>query len=108
MKNDSMTNIIRVRVNYNLIQEIKEKIKNAHSLEDFTFLSLTDFNRKALIAYKNGMKLNYEFNKSPKQLIAIGLDKNLYEFYLNLPEGKRTELIERSIGTYFKEHFKQL
>ncbi|MCP4369443.1 MAG: hypothetical protein GY797_15220 [Deltaproteobacteria bacterium] len=84
---------------YNTIQNI---ISSLHTSQDFTYVSSTDFIRKALNAYKEGMELTELDEKGEKINTSIRVDQELKDFYSNLPDRMRSKLIERSIRTYIK------
>lgn len=84
---------------YNTVQNI---ISSLHTSQDFTYVSSTDFIRKALNAYKEGMELTELDEKGEKINTSIRVDQDLKDFYSNLPDRMRSKLIERSIRTYIK------
>ncbi|MCP4370288.1 MAG: hypothetical protein GY797_19560, partial [Deltaproteobacteria bacterium] len=68
----------------------------------FTYVSATDFIRKALASYKDGMELTELDVKGEKINTSIRVDQDLKDFYSNLPDRMRSKLFERSIRTYIK------
>lgn len=84
---------------YNTIQNI---INSLHTAQDFTYVSASDFIRKALSAYKDGMELTELDEKGEKINTSIRVDQSLKDFYSNLPDRMRSKLIERSIRTFIK------
>ena len=84
---------------YNTIQNI---INALHTSQDFTYVSASDFIRKALSSYKDGMELTELDEKGEKINTSIRVDQALKDFYSNLPDRMRSKLIERSIRTYIK------
>ncbi len=84
---------------YNTIQNI---ISSLHTSQDFAYVSTSDFIRKALISYKDGMELTELDEKGEKINTSIRVDQGLKDFYSNLPDRMRSKLIERSIRTHIK------
>ncbi|MCP5004710.1 MAG: hypothetical protein GY941_12345 [Planctomycetes bacterium] len=84
---------------YNTVQNI---ISSLHTSQDFTYVSATDFIRKALASYKDGMELTELDVKGEKINTSIRVDQDLKDFYSNLPDRMRSKLFERSIRTYIK------
>ncbi len=84
---------------YNTIQNI---ISSLHTSQDFTYVSASDFIRKALLSYKDGMELTELDEKGDKINTSIRVDQDFKDFYSNLPDRMRSKLIERSIRTYIK------
>ncbi len=84
---------------YNTIQNI---ISSLHTSQDFTYVSASDFIRKALLSYKDGMELTELDEKGDKINTSIRVDQDFKDFYSNLPDRMRSKLIERSIRTYMK------
>jgi hypothetical protein len=84
---------------YNTIQNI---ISSLHTSQDFTYVSSSDFMRKALISYKDGMELTEIDEKGDKINTSLRVDQSLKDFYSDLPDRMRSKLIERSIRTFIK------
>ncbi len=97
-KNTTLTFQINT-ILYNTIQNI---ISSLHTSQDFTYVSASDFIRKALNAYKDGMELTELDEKGEKINTSLRVDQSLKDFYSNLPDRMRSKLIERSIRTYIK------
>ena len=76
----------------------------AHTVEDFTYVSVSDFIRAALLAYQDGMPLT-ELDKKgePKISTTIRVDGELKAFYRSLPDRLRSQLVERAIRTFLKQ-----
>jgi Arc/MetJ-type ribon-helix-helix transcriptional regulator len=86
-------------IHFNTIQNI---IDSLHTSQDFTYVSASDFIRKALSSYKDGMELTELDEKGEKINTSIRVDQSLKDFYSNLPDSMRSKLIERSIRTFIK------
>jgi hypothetical protein len=93
---------ITIQCNALLYTTLQNKIKALHTGNDFTYTSVTDIIRAALIAYQSGMELTELEQGGKKKQTSIRVDGSLYKFYKSLPKQMRTKIIERAIRTYLK------
>ena len=84
---------------YNTLQNM---IKAQHTGNDFTYTSVTDLIRAALLAYQSGMELTEIEQPGKKKQTSIRLDDSLYKFYKSLPNQLRTKILEKAIRTFIK------
>ena len=88
-----------------LIDKIKNTLASQHLAGNYQFPNLSYFFRSALHAYQQGLPLTYqrEFN-NPRKEISFRLTEELMTFYNSLPLNSRTEIMERTLGSfYFRE-----
>ncbi len=81
---------------------MQNMLTSAHTAQDFTYVSVSDFIRAALQAYKDGMDLAELDQKGPKTATTIRVDPSLKKFYQSLPDRMRTKISERVIRTFIK------
>jgi hypothetical protein len=93
---------IAIQCNALLYNTLQNKIKALHTGNDFTYTSVTDIIRAALIAYQSGMELTELEQGGKKKQTSIRVDTSLYKFYKSLPKQMRTKIIERAIRTFLK------
>ena len=93
---------IAIRYSTNLYSTVHNMIESAHIVQDFTYLSPSDFVRAALRAYKEGMVLTEISAGGTKRETKLRVDDELYRFYQSLPKGIRSKLLERAIRTLIK------
>ena len=84
---------------YNTMQNI---IQAQHTGNDFTYTSVTDLIRAALLAYQSGMELTEIEQPGKKKQTSIRVDDSLYKFYKSLPNQLRTKILEKAIRTFIK------
>ncbi|MGK7893091.1 MAG: hypothetical protein AB4372_05530, partial [Xenococcus sp. (in: cyanobacteria)] len=84
---------------YNTLQNT---IKAQHTGNDFTYTSVTDLIRAALLAYQSGMELTEIEQPGKKKQTSIRVDDSLYKFYKSLPNQLRTKILEKAIRTFIK------
>ena len=99
-KSKSMT--LNFQINAILYNTIQNIISSLHTSQDFAYVSTSDFIRKALTSFKDGMELTELDEKGEKINTSIRVDQGLKDFYSNLPDRMRSKLIERSIRTHIK------
>ena len=99
----SYTHLITIQCNTLLYTTLQNIIESMHTGGDFTYTSVTDIIREALIAYKEEMKLTETVVAGAKKQTSIRVDESLYQFYKGLPDQMRTKIIERAIRTFIKE-----
>jgi hypothetical protein len=93
---------VAIQCNALLYNTLQNKIKALHTGNDFTYTSVTDIIRAALIAYQTGMELTELEQGGKKKQTSIRVDTSLYKFYKSLPKQMRTKIIERAIRTFLK------
>ena len=95
---------LSIRCNALLYNTIQNMLTAAHTVEDFTYVSVSDFIRAALLAYQDGMPLT-ELDKKgePKISTTVRVDRELKAFYRSLPDRLRSQLVERAIRTFIKQ-----
>lgn len=93
---------VAIQCNALLYNTLQNKIKALHTGNDFTYTSVTDIIRAALIAYQSGMELTELEQGGKKKQTSIRVDTSLYKFYKSLPKQMRTKIIERAIRTFLK------
>jgi hypothetical protein len=93
---------ITIQCNALLYNTLQNKIKALHTGNDFSYTSVTDIIRAALVAYQSGMELTELEQGGKKKQTSIRVDTSLYKFYKSLPKQMRTKIIERAIRTFLK------
>lgn len=85
-----------------LYNTLQNTIKAQHTGNDFTYTSVTDLIRAALLAYQSGMELTEIEQPGKKKQTSIRVDDSLYKFYKSLPNQLRTKILEKAIRTFIK------
>lgn len=93
---------ITVRISILLIDKLKNIVISNKSGGNFEYTNASDFMRNALNAYKNGMTLIAQRTNDDKKETSFRVSKELKDFYCNLPQNAKSEIIERAINTYIK------
>jgi hypothetical protein len=93
---------VTIQCNALLYNTLQNKIKALHTGNDFSYTSVTDIIRVALVAYQSGMELTELEQGGKKKQTSIRVDTSLYKFYKSLPKQMRTKIIERAIRTFLK------
>ena len=93
---------ITVRLSILLIDTLKNIIISNKAGGNFEYTNVSDLIRNALEAYKNGMTLIVQRTKDEKKETSFRISKELKDFYCNLPENTKSEIIERAVHTYIK------
>ena len=93
---------ITVRLSILLIDTLKNIIISNKAGGNFEYTNVSDLIRNALEAYKNGMTLIVQRTKDEKKETSFRVSKELKDFYSNLPENTKSEIIERAVHTYIK------
>lgn len=95
---------ISIRCNALLYHTIQHRLTAAHTVADFTYVSVADVIRAALQAYQNGMPLT-ELDKKGETKISttIRVDSTLKAFYRSLPDRLRSQIVERAIRTFLTQ-----
>ena len=103
-KKETRPNVRSIHVNKLLYSQIQNYIDGLHAGRDFKYTSVADFIRSSLDAYKDGMKLTEDAEKGsgPKKQTSVRLSDETLEFYVNLPDQKRTAILEMAIRTHLK------
>src|SRR5205823_9335751 len=85
-----------------LLDRIKNMLTSQHLAGNYQFPNLSYFFRSALHAYQQGLPLTYqrEFN-NPRKEISFRLTEELMTFYNSLPLNSRTEIMERTLGSFY-------
>jgi hypothetical protein len=85
-----------------LIDRIKNTLASQHLAGNYQFPNLSYFFRSALHAYQTGMPLTYQrdFN-NPRKEVSFRLTEELMTFYNALPMNAKTEILERTLGSYY-------
>lgn len=89
-----------------LLQELENFIRSRWTQGDYTYSNLSAVVRQSLVAYQNGkIKLATEkLNKIPKRNLTIRFtSSDLLNFYYSLPFGHRTDILERSLISYWQK-----
>ena len=97
------THSIYIRCNAMLYQTISNMLTSAHTAQDFTYVSVADFIRAALSAYKDGMPLTELDERGEKINTTVRADEALKNFYSSLPDRLRSKLVERALRTFLKQ-----
>ena len=98
----SYEHFITIQCNALLYSTLQNTIKAQHTGNDFTYTSVTDLIRAALLAYQSGMELTEIELPGKKKQTSIRVDDSLYKFYKSLPNQLRTKILEKAIRTYIK------
>lgn len=93
---------ITVRISILLIDKLKNIVISNKAGGNFEYTNASDFMRNALNAYKNGMTLIAQRTNDDKKETSFRVSKELKDFYCNLPQNAKSEIIERAINTYIK------
>jgi|SRR5713226_6259438 len=99
--------VILVRCNTLLYETIKNMVFSAHTAQDFTFASPTDFIRSALEVYRDGMELTELDEKGEKTTTTVRVDRATKQFHSSLPDRLRSKLTERAIRTFMKRRMEK-
>jgi hypothetical protein len=85
-----------------LLDRIKNALASQHLAGNYEYPNVSYFFRSALHAYQKGMPLTYQrdFN-NPKREVSFRMTEELMTFYNSLPLSSRTEIMERTLGSYF-------
>ena len=100
---DTQRYSITVRYDTMLYDTLHNMIRSAHTAQDFTYTSLTDFIRMALRAYKDGMVLTELDQNGPKMETSLRVERDLWLFYKSLPGRMRSKILERAIRTFMRQ-----
>lgn len=85
-----------------LIDKIKNTLASQHLAGNYEYPNLSYFFRSALHAYKNGMPLTYQREpNNPRKEVSFRLTEDLRTFYNSLPLSSKTDILERTLGSYF-------
>jgi hypothetical protein len=91
---------VGLRMGEDLYATAENALEAAHLAGDYSLTSLPDLIRAALTAHFDGMALSAPPEKGRKRRTTIGMDDNLKARYDELPHGKRSEIVERSLRTF--------
>lgn len=95
----SRTYHLTIEVDAVLLQTIREAVQSAKLSEDLHYTNVSDFIRKALIDYKNGMKLTAAPRKRGRGQTSIFFPASLRDFWESLPARLRYEILDRVLRT---------
>ena len=88
-----------------LLDKIKNTLASQRLAGNYEYPNLSYFFRSALHTYQTGMALTYQRElNNPKKEISFRLTEELMTFYNSLPLSSRTEIMERSLGSYFYQY----
>lgn len=96
------THSITVRYSTLLYTTLQNMITAAHTINDFTYTSVADVVRSALLAYQEGMELSEPDKPGEKKQTSIRVNSDLHDFYKSWPNQMRTKILERVIRTFIK------
>src|ERR1700744_719808 len=99
---DLEKNSISIRADFFLMQEINNYIDSLILKGKFDYSNQSDFIRKAIRAYKDGMELDYAPQTGKKKAMSLIVEEDLFLFYQELPKGNKASIIERCLGTFLK------
>lgn len=102
-KNGQFQYMIAIRCNSMLYNTIQNMLTASHASQDFTYTSVTDFVRRALEAYRDGMVLTELDEKGEKMFTTMRVDRVTRDFYRSLPDRMRVKILERAIRTFLKQ-----
>jgi hypothetical protein len=86
-----------------LLDKIKNTLASQHLAGNYEYPNLSHFFRSALHACQRGMVLTYQREpNNPRKEISFRLTEELMTFYNSLPINSRTEIMERSLGSYYE------
>lgn len=94
---------ITFRCDIFLIEKIKNMLTSQHLAGNYQYPNLSYFFRSALHAYQTGsLVLTYQRQNNPRKEISFCLTEDLFNFYNSLPARSKTEILERSLGSYYQ------
>lgn len=102
-KGELFRNVIAIRCNAMLYNTIHNMLTASHASQDFTYTSVTDFIRRAIEAYRDGMVLTELEEKGEKIFTTLRVDRVTRDFYRSLPDRMRAKILERAIRTFLKQ-----
>ena len=85
-----------------LLDRIKNSLASQHLAGNYEYPNVSYFFRSALHAYQKGMPLTYQRElNNPRKEVSFRMTEELMTFYNSLPLSSRTEIMERTLGSYF-------
>jgi hypothetical protein len=85
-----------------LLDKIKNTLASQHLAGNYEYPNLSFFFRSALHAYQSGMPLTYQREpNNPRKEVSFRMTEELMTFYGSLPMSSKTEIMERTLGSYF-------
>lgn len=99
---ETYSETISLQFNTLLYTTLQNMIDGAHVSNDFTYTSVADVIRAALIAYQEGMELTELDQAGDKRNISLRITKSQYEFYQSWPKRLRRKLLERAVRSFLK------
>ena len=87
-----------------LLDKIKNTLASQHLAGNYEYPTLSYFFRSALHAYQHGMPLTYQRDlNNPRKEVSFRLTEELMTFYNTLPMSSKTEIMERTLGSYYEK-----
>ncbi|WNE40882.1 MAG: hypothetical protein mread185_000339 [Mycoplasmataceae bacterium] len=84
-----------------LLTRAKNSLVSKKNSGNYSLANFSDLVRQSLLAYQQGMKLTEpRDDNSPRKVIAVCLDQELFNFYNSLPAGNRSAILERVLASY--------
>ena len=85
-----------------LLDKIKNTLASQHLAGNYEYPNLSSFFRSALYDYQKGMPLTYQRElNNPRKEVSFRLTEELMTFYNSLPLNSRTEIMERTLGSFY-------
>jgi hypothetical protein len=89
-----------------LLDKIKNTLTSQHLAGNYEYPNLSHFFRSALHAYQKGMPLTYQREmNNPRKEVSFKLTEDLMNFYNSLPLNSKTDILERTLGSYYSRIF---
>lgn len=101
---DTLSCTLSMQINTLLYNTLQNMITSSHTANDFTYISVADVIRAAIVAYQEGMELTELDQAGKRKNISIRVTKAQHDFYKSLPNRMRRTIVERAIRTFLKEH----
>jgi Arc/MetJ-type ribon-helix-helix transcriptional regulator len=93
---------ISLQFNTLLYTTLQNMIEGSLAANDFTYTSVADVIRAALVAYQGGMELTELEQPGEKRNISLRLTKQQQEFYQSWPKRMRRRLLERAVRSFLR------
>src|SRR5437764_363803 len=89
-----------------LLDKIKNTLASQRLAGNYDYPNVSCFFRSALYAYQTGMPLTYQRElNNPRKETSFRLTEELMTFYNSLPLSSKTEIVERTLGSYYSRVF---
>ena len=89
----------QIRINTHLFDTLQNAINSAISGGNYRYGSAAEFMREALKDYAETKQLLLNVEKGIRKLMSLRLDEDLKNFWDSLPNGQRSNILERAIRT---------